>query len=352
MKPKSKNSLNRNIIINSPRQFHKNGIYERIKMMEKPQMAFKNKLENDDTPYVPIVPEKTTTTLQDIEKREEAIRGSSKLSKHINENHPYLVEILTHSPSIDEILSLLPEASEWKKIFDQNYIRDCLKHISLIYVDSSLALNKMIEDLEGQKLISYDLEAHNNRSYLGFTCLIQISTTQCDYIIDAIKLHDQLGILNKIFTNKNILKLGHSTSHDNIWLQRDFNVFVVNLFDTQVAGEIINGFSGGMGLNNVANKYLNIELDKKYQMADWRQRPLPQCMIEYARMDSRCLIYIFYQMVADLEEPKNHPILDNIINNSKVFCLKIYQKPLLDSNLMLRKLGWKFDCEIQVFFYF
>ena len=36
-----------------------------------------------------------------------------------------------------------------------------------------------------------------------------------------------------------------------------------------------------------------MQTDKKYQLADWRVRPLPEELMLYARMDTHYLLYIY-----------------------------------------------------------
>ena len=48
---------------------------------------------------------------------------------------------------------------------------------------------------------------------------------------------------------------------------------------------------------------MNIELDKTFQVADWRIRPLPKGMCDYARNDSHYLIPV-YMMVLELADSK------------------------------------------------
>ncbi|VDQ15162.1 unnamed protein product [Trichobilharzia regenti] len=48
---------------------------------------------------------------------------------------------------------------------------------------------------------------HSFRSFLGITCLIQISTSDTDYVIDALALRDHLSLLNEVFTDPKIVKV-------------------------------------------------------------------------------------------------------------------------------------------------
>lgn len=68
---------------------------------------------------------------------------------------------------------------------------------------------------------------------------MQISTREEDFIVDTLLLKKQLWILNRSFTNPNIVKVLHGSDSDLMWLQRDFGLFIVNLFDTGQAARIL-----------------------------------------------------------------------------------------------------------------
>ena len=50
-------------------------------------------------------------------------------------------------------------------------------------------------------------QAHSKHSYLGFCCLMQLSTRTEDYLIDCIALRSSMHLLNVIFTNQAITKV-------------------------------------------------------------------------------------------------------------------------------------------------
>lgn len=60
---------------------------------------------------------------------------------------------------------------------------------------------------------------------------------------------------------------------DIVWLQRDFGLYVVGLFDTHEASRVL-GYSGG-SLAFLLQKFANFAAQKQYQMADWRIRLSP-----------------------------------------------------------------------------
>ena len=70
----------------------------------------------------------------------------------------------------------------------------------------------MIDDLSECSEIGVDVEHHSYRSYLGLTCLIQISTCDKDYIVDPFPLWNEESLihLNVIFGKfLSKISLGH-----------------------------------------------------------------------------------------------------------------------------------------------
>lgn len=76
-----------------------------------------------------------------------------------------------------------------------------------IWVDTKEALDEMISELKQAEEIAVDLEHHDTRSYIGFTCLMQISTRDKDWIIDTLSLRLELQALNEVFANPQITKV-------------------------------------------------------------------------------------------------------------------------------------------------
>jgi len=54
------------------------------------------------------------------------------------------------------------------------------------------------------------------------------------------------------------------------------------------------------GLAHLLLHYCNVIADKQYQLADWRQRPLNEEMLRYARDDTHYLLYIYDVMRQEL----------------------------------------------------
>lgn len=76
---------------------------------------------------------------------------------------------------------------------------------------------------------------------------MQISTRSQDYIVDTLALQKVVGKhLRAVFDDPNIVKVLHGCDSDMDWLQRDFGLYVVNLFDTGQAARTIGMKSFGL----------------------------------------------------------------------------------------------------------
>jgi len=160
---------------------------------------------------------------------------------------------------------------------------------------------------------------------------MQISTRDHDYLIDTLELRNELQILNDSFTNPKILKVFHGADMDIGWLQRDFGVYVLNMFDTGQAARVLNFEK--FSLAYLLKKFCDVTANKQYQLADWRIRPLPLEMVRYAREDTHYLLYICDRLHNELIKSgnANSNLIQSVYARSKDVCLKRYEKPLFTS---------------------
>ncbi|BEI85109.1 hypothetical protein CcaverHIS002_0505100 [Cutaneotrichosporon cavernicola] len=161
------------------------------------------------------------------------------------------------------------------------------------FVDTPERLAALTEVLLQAKEIAVDLEHHNTRSYYGFTCLMQISTREQDWVVDTLALRSELREhkLGGVMADPSVIKVFHGADSDIVWLQQDFDIYVVNLFDTFHAAKTLD--FPKMSLGSLLELYCDFQADKKYQLADWRIRPLPKEMLFYARADTHFLLYVY-----------------------------------------------------------
>ena len=176
------------------------------------------------------------------------------------------------------------------------------------------------------KIFSVDVEHHSYRTFLGLTCLVQISTPDRDYIIDPFPIWGEMWQLNEPFTDPKILKVFHGADFDVEWLQRDFGIYVVNMFDTFIAMKTL-GMSR-LSLQYLVEHFCGITLGKELQKADWRMRPLKLEHLNYARSDTRYLLYCYEHLRNDLiSKASERDLLRNVYIQSTLLCRKAYEQP-------------------------
>ena len=212
------------------------------------------------------------------------------------------------------------------------------------FVDTPEAVAVMLEELKLAKEIAVDLEHHDTHSYIGLVSLMQISTRDKDWIVDTLKpWREDLQALNEVFTDPKILKVFHGSSMDIIWLQRDLGLYVVGLFDTYHASRAL-GYTKH-SLASLLSRFVGFDADKQYQMADWRIRPLPEQMFDYARSDTHFLLYLYDNMRNELIERSDFSQPDgNLIKDVRLRSIKeasqCYERPIYDAEHGRGANGW------------
>ena len=138
--------------------------------------------------------------------------------------------------------------------------------------------------------VAVDLEMDSLHHYQEKVCLIQISTRSESWLIDPLALKD-LSPLAAPLDNSGILIVMHGADYDIRSLHRDFGIEVCNLFDTMIASRLL-GITE-FGLAALLKARFGIELNKKYQKADWSRRPLTSEMSAYAVADTADLLRLY-----------------------------------------------------------
>ncbi|CAD5115625.1 DgyrCDS4582 [Dimorphilus gyrociliatus] len=284
----------------------------------RPQLQFREKVDNGNRPFVPLIKFKPNAKI--------SLEDSLRLPNDDCENqryrtpHPYKYEL-------DHL-----EYTDYQLEFREPQKPLILSETPYTFVETEEQVVEMISALRREKEIALDVEAHSFRTFLGLTCLVQISTRSHDYIVDTLKLRCDLQDLNIVLSDPNIVKVFHGADYDIEWLQRDLGLYVVNMFDTFPASKQLG--LARYSLAFLLKHYCQVEANKQYQLADWRIRPLPSGLIKYAREDSHYLLYIYDIMRNELlsRGNENKNLLLSVLDKSRNVCGKTYEKPLFDEN--------------------
>ncbi|KAH6606060.1 exosome complex exonuclease RRP6 [Trichoderma cornu-damae] len=296
------------------RQTKSTGKVIRNANVKKPQLDFQVRPNNfPDGPWKPLLTEKPHAKVP-LDESLVTFIGDNGTSQY---KHPYEPEIssMKYPDRVFRTMDPIPPRPA--------------ATTSATWVDTFEGVVGMLQELKEAKEIAVDLEHHDFRTYIGLVSLLQISTREKDWIVDTLKpWRHKLQVLNEVFADPNIVKVFHGAYMDMVWLQRDLGLYVNGLFDTFFACEALNYSSRSLAF--LLSKFANFEADKRYQLADWRIRPLPQEMMYYARSDTHYLLYIYDSIRNDLVQcsDRSDPdkdLISRVLEKSRELSLSRYE---------------------------
>lgn len=150
----------------------------------------------------------------------------------------------------------------------------------------------------------------------------------------------------------------HGADSDILWLQENFNIYVVNLFDTYRASKVLSEALSHCHLAHahlcpselpkhslaaLLSLYCDFTADKRYQRADWRIRPLPEEMLFYARSDTHFLLYVYDRLRESLLErgKGSETLIRKVLRNSEETALQEFHREVYDAETGKGTRGWR-----------
>ncbi|HET6846327.1 MAG TPA: ribonuclease D, partial [Anaerolineales bacterium] len=172
-------------------------------------------------------------------------------------------------------------------------------------IETPEALAILVGELRAQARIAVDTESNSLHAYRERVCLLQFSTTARDYVLDPLAVQD-LRALAPIFQSPNIEKVFHAAEYDILCLRRDYGFEFASIFDTMQAGRILGRKLAG--LDRLLEDKFAIQVNKRFQKADWGARPLSTALLQYAAQDTHYLIPLRDVLDAELREKGLHEL--------------------------------------------
>lgn len=172
-------------------------------------------------------------------------------------------------------------------------------HMTVSLIQDEASSRGVAERLSTVEEFALDLEAAGFHRYSDRVCLVQISTRDDTWVLDPLAF-DVRDVLLGPLEDPDTRTVMHGADFDLRLLDRDLDIHLRGLFDTQVAASLVG--EKAIGLASLLEKYLGIRLSKKHQKADWAQRPLPDEMLRYAATDTRHLLDLADLLEKELAE--------------------------------------------------
>ncbi|HET8624632.1 MAG TPA: ribonuclease D, partial [Gemmatimonadales bacterium] len=153
-------------------------------------------------------------------------------------------------------------------------------------IESSGAFDALFAELGAERLLAVDTEAASFHRYRDRVYLLQVSSRRRTAVVDPLAVPD-LAALGRVLADPSVETVFHDADYDLRLLEQQYGFRATRLFDTRVAAQLLNEPS--IGLAALLEKYFGVQLDKRFQRADWSARPLSRAMIAYAASDTRHL---------------------------------------------------------------
>jgi ribonuclease D len=170
--------------------------------------------------------------------------------------------------------------------------------MSFLHVEEPSQTDGLRRDLASARRIALDCEAAGFHRYSDRLCLLQITTESATYILDPLAF-DPADLLRETLQDPAIPVIMHGADFDLRLLDRDLGIRLHGLFDTQVAASLLG--EQALGLQALLESRLGVSLSKKYQRADWAERPLTEGMLEYAAGDTHHLLRLADVLAGELD---------------------------------------------------
>ena len=169
--------------------------------------------------------------------------------------------------------------------------------MSHIHIKSPEQAEGLAARLESASRIALDCEAAGFHRYSDKLCLLQLTVDDQTYVVDPLAF-DPRALLGPAIERPELPVVMHGADFDLRLLSRDLGIHIRGLLDTQIYASLIG--LEGLGLAALLEKRFGVKLSKKYQRADWAERPLTEGMLEYAADDTRYLFELFDQLEAEI----------------------------------------------------
>jgi ribonuclease D len=154
-------------------------------------------------------------------------------------------------------------------------------------VADAAALSELAVRLASRTRIAIDTEAASFHRYVDRVYLVQVGNDRELALVDPLAV-DDLSPIGSLLADPALEVIFHDADYDLRILNRDYGFSARNVFDTRIAAQLAGEKSVGLGA--LLDKYFQVAVNKKFQRADWSQRPLPEEMVAYAADDTRYLL--------------------------------------------------------------
>ena len=173
--------------------------------------------------------------------------------------------------------------------------------IILDIITTTDALTEFCEYATTQDFVCVDTEFMRESTFYSELCLIQMSTSDKEVIVDPLADGIDLAPFCKMLMEERVTKVLHAARQDMEIFYQLCNAVPGPIFDTQIAAMAL-GFGDSVGYGALVKGRLNINLDKGARFTDWSRRPLSEKQLSYALADVTHLRDLYPGLIKELKD--------------------------------------------------
>lgn len=158
--------------------------------------------------------------------------------------------------------------------------------MSSTIIDTPDALAPYVESLQKAEWLAVDSEGDGFHRYRSRLCMVQLAADGDARVVDPLAIED-IGPMAPLLTGDTPVKVLHDVSFD-VKMLAGRGIGLGKVFDTSVAARYLSEPSTGLAA--LLSKYLDVDVDKGFQQADWGERPITDERLRYLLDDVRYLV--------------------------------------------------------------
>lgn len=142
------------------------------------------------------------------------------------------------------------------------------------------------DDLSLGSIVAIDCETMGLNPHRDRLCVVQLSGGDGDAHIVQIALgQSHAPNLERLLTNKDVLKLFHFGRFDIAAMYNAFGALAAPVYCTKIASKLIRTYTDRHGLKYLLQELLGIDISKQQQSSDWGATDLSEAQLDYAASD-------------------------------------------------------------------
>lgn len=155
--------------------------------------------------------------------------------------------------------------------------------VNFTFVDTDDGLAECCARWQHSDALALDTEFMRVSTFYPKVGLIQVADARAITLVDPLQIRNWQPF-SELMLAPHLVKIFHSCSEDLLVFYSFLKLLPFPVFDTQIAGAILNeGVS--LSYQNLVKKEFGIDLPKAETRSDWLQRPLTIEQLDYAALD-------------------------------------------------------------------